>query len=79
MAHVTYEVVEHDGGWAYRLGDVFSETFPSREEATEAAKIVAEEHEQAGPTTDIEYQDADGKWHEETAEGDDRPEADVEA
>jgi hypothetical protein len=79
MAHVTYEVVEHDGGWAYKLGDVFSETFASREEAAEAARIVAEEHEQSGPTTDIEYQDADGKWHEETAEGDDRPEADVEA
>lgn len=79
MTRVVYEVVEHDGGWAYKLGDVFSEAFSSREEATEAARIVAGEHEQSGPTTDIEYQDEDGKWHEETAEGDDRPEADVQA
>ena len=24
---VTYEVVEHDGGWAYRVNGVYSETF----------------------------------------------------
>ena len=77
MTRVTYEIVEHDGGWAYKLGDVFSETFASREEAVEAAKIVAAEHERAGSAEDIEYQDAEGKWHEEKAEGDDRPEADV--
>mgnify|MGYP006211561437 CR=1 FL=1 len=29
MAHVTYRIVEHDGGWAYKLGDSFSETFAS--------------------------------------------------
>ena len=28
MTHVTYEIVEHDGGWAYKLGDVFSEAVP---------------------------------------------------
>lgn len=78
MARVVYEVVEHDGGWAYKLGDVFSETFATREEAAEAARIAADEHEQSGPTTEIEYQDAEGRWHEEIAEGDDRPEADVE-
>ncbi len=27
MSHVTYTIVEHDGGWAYKAGDVFSETF----------------------------------------------------
>lgn len=27
MVHVRYEVVEHDGGFAYKVGDVFSETF----------------------------------------------------
>ena len=24
MAEVKYKIVEHDGGWAYKLGDVFS-------------------------------------------------------
>jgi hypothetical protein len=28
MVMVKYEVVEHDGGWAYKVGDALSETFP---------------------------------------------------
>ena len=27
MAKITYEIVEHDGGWAYRVAGVYSETF----------------------------------------------------
>jgi hypothetical protein len=27
MAHVIYEIVEHDGGWAYRVDGVLSEIF----------------------------------------------------
>ncbi len=27
MTKITYEIVEHDGGWAYRVDGVFSETF----------------------------------------------------
>jgi hypothetical protein len=27
MTKITYEIVEHDGGWAYKVGDVFSEPF----------------------------------------------------
>jgi hypothetical protein len=30
-----------------------------------------------GSTEVIEYEDADGKWHTETARGSDRPETDV--
>ena len=41
MAHVVYTIVEHDGGWAYKLGDVFSEPFPSRDAAVKAAHRVA--------------------------------------
>ena len=33
MTRITYEVVEHDGGWAYKVGTVFSEPFPSQDEA----------------------------------------------
>jgi hypothetical protein len=29
MAEVTYEIVEHDGGWAYKVDGVFG-TFPTR-------------------------------------------------
>lgn len=77
MAKVTYEIVEHDGGWAYKLGDVFSETFRRHEDATAAAKRVAAEQQVAGETDGIEYQDADGQWHSEVSQGSDRPEAEV--
>ena len=30
MTHVTYKIVEHDGGWAYTVNGVFSEPFPNR-------------------------------------------------
>src|SRR5271165_7598497 len=43
MIHVTYAVVEHDGGWAYKVGDVFSETFPTRALAHAAAERAARE------------------------------------
>jgi hypothetical protein len=42
MSHVTYTVVEHDGGWAYKVGDVFSETFLSRQAAHAAAERAAQ-------------------------------------
>jgi hypothetical protein len=75
MAKVVYEVVEHDGGWAYKLGDVFSEPFASRQEAEAAAETAAAEHEQPGETELIEYEDEKGNWHTELASGEDRPDA----
>ncbi|MDB5592795.1 DUF2188 domain-containing protein [Enterovirga sp.] len=77
MADVTYQVVEHDGGWAYKLGDVFSETFPSHEAARAAADRVAAEQRIPGETAPIRFQDAKGQWHDETARGSDRPSTDV--
>lgn len=78
MTGVTYAVVQHDGGWAYKVGDVFSETFPTKEDAHAAAAIAANEQRRAGEDEIIEYQDASGRWTVETAKGGDRPEADVE-
>jgi len=77
MSTVHYSIVEHDGGWAYKLGDVFSETFPDHDAAMGAARRAAAEQSLAGETGAIEYQDADGVWRVELAEGDDRPTADV--
>jgi hypothetical protein len=77
MAHVTYHIVEHDGGWAYKLGDVFSETFRTRDAAIQAARSAAMEQQIPGQTSGIRYEDQSGEWHEEIADGDDRPEADV--
>jgi hypothetical protein len=76
-AKITYEVVEHDGGWAYRVNGVFSETFPTHALAHEAAERAAREQVVAGETTDISYEDSEGRWHEEVSEGDDRPETGV--
>lgn len=77
MAKVHYRVVQHDGGWAYKLGDVFSEPFPSKVVATAAARRVAAEQHVPGDTVHIEYQDEAGVWHTELSEGGDRPDADV--
>lgn len=77
MAHVTYRVVQHDEGWAYKSGDVFSERFNTHKEALEAAQRAAREQRAPGATHAIEYEDASGKWHTETALGNDRPETEV--
>ncbi len=78
MTHVTYHIVQHDGGWAYKVGDVFSEPFATHEAALAAAKLAAREQRTPGRTETIEWEDANGKWHTETAAGSDRPETDVE-
>jgi hypothetical protein len=78
MTHVTYKIVEHDGGWAYTVAGVFSEPFPNRGAALAAARRVAAEQRVPGRTEVIEYETADGRWHSETAAGNDRPETDVE-
>ncbi|KQN76034.1 DUF2188 domain-containing protein [Devosia sp. BK] len=78
MAHVTYDVVEHDGGFAYKVGDVYSETFPTHQAAHEAAVSAAQRQQLAGESEAIQYQDNQGQWHEELASGGDRPQTDVE-
>lgn len=77
MPEVHYIVVEHDGGWAYKVGDVFSETFGTREDAHMAAEIAAKEQRRRGDDELIEYQDKDGRWKTESSRGDDRPSSDV--
>ena len=78
MAHVTYKVVRHEDGWAYTVNGAFSESFPTHEEAREAARRAAAEQRRPGQSETIEYEDEHGKWHTELASGSDRPETDVE-
>ncbi|NVO12533.1 MAG: DUF2188 domain-containing protein [Rhodoplanes sp.] len=78
MAHITYRIVQHDGGWAYKVDDVFSEPFPSHADALAAAQRAAQEQRIPDQTQVIEYEDAAGKWHTETAMGGDRPDTEVE-
>jgi len=77
MSSIHYKIVQHDGGWAYKLGDVFSEPFPSHDAALRAAQRVVHEQHIPGETVTIEYQDAAGAWHTELARGIDRPDADI--
>ena len=49
MSDITYEIVQHDGGWAYKVDGVFSETFPTHAEALAAAQAAAEEQEAPRP------------------------------
>ena len=45
---------------------------------TEVRWLSAAEQRTPGRTEAIEWEDANGKWHTETASGSDRPETDVE-
>jgi Uncharacterized protein conserved in bacteria (DUF2188) len=78
MAKITYEIVQHDGGWAYRANGTYSEPFPSHDEARMAAEQAAREQLAPGESTVISYEDDRGHWHNEFSKGDDRPETDVE-
>ncbi len=75
MTQVTYEVIPHDGGWAYKVGATISETFPSHELAHAAAARAAHEQHTPGEGGPIQYEDTKGNWREETARGNDRPDA----
>ena len=74
MVQVTYEIVEHDGGWAY---SAVSESCPTHDHALSAARAAATEQVQPGHTEVIEYEDENGCWHVEIAPGRDRPQTAV--
>jgi hypothetical protein len=78
MVKIVYQVVQHDSGWAYKVGHSFSETFPSHEDARVAADRSAREQRISGCEAAISWEDEHGKWHEELAPGWDRPETEVE-
>ena len=73
MTRLTYEIVHHDGGWAYRVDETFSETFHSHDAARGAAERAAKEQLAPGETAKISYEDKNGRWHTEVSGGSDRP------
>lgn len=77
MTKLTYEIVEHDGGWAYTVDGSYSETFKTHDAARKAAERAAGEQQVSGRTTGITYEDEDGLIHEELADGEDRPNTEV--
>jgi len=73
MPNITDEIVQHDGGWAYKVRGAFSEPFVTHEEALAAAQIAAAEQEIPGHRETIEYEDNKGEWHKQTFSGRSRP------
>ena len=73
MAKIVYRIVQHDGGWAYKVDETFSEPFPTHDEARQAAELAAREQHEPGTETEISYEDKQGHWHKEHSRGDDRP------
>ena len=73
MSKLNYEIVEHDGGWAYQVDGSYSETFASHEQAVKAANKAASEQQISDETHGIVYQDRQGVEHEEISDGHDRP------
>jgi hypothetical protein len=78
MSRITYHIVQHDGGWAYRVDGVYSETFRSHDAARAAARRAAGEQRVSGEAAGISWEDERGEWHDEVVEGVDRPDTDVE-
>ena len=77
MTRITYHIVEHDGGWAYKVGDVFSESYPTKAQARAAAERAAREQRAPGRDETIEFEDSSGHWHAEDEKGSDRPDTEV--
>lgn len=77
MAKVIYEIVEHDGGWTYRVDGVYAETYRTHDAARAAARRAAGEQRISGEEAAISWEDERGQWHEELDEGDDRPDTEV--
>ena len=77
MAKIVYQIVQHDGGWAYKVDGSFSEPYRNHEDAVAAAKRAASEQELPGSGETIEYEDEKGIWHVEFDPGTDRPATEV--
>lgn len=77
MTKLVYHIVQHDGGWAYRVDGSYSETFPSHDAAKRAANRAAREQRLPDATVAISWEDEKGVWHEELDAGSDRPDTEV--
>ena len=77
MSKITYEIVRHDGGWAYKVDETFSEAFRTHDEARRAAELAAREQAEPGEASVISYEDKQGHWHHEKSSGKDRPQTKV--
>jgi hypothetical protein len=62
MVDITYQIVPHDEGWAYKLGDTLSETYSSAEEAADRARSAAARQKIGDGDATLAYPAPDGGW-----------------
>ena len=74
---MSYKLVEHDNGWAYRVDGTFSETFSNHDSALCAARSAACEQLVPRQSKGIVWEDAQGRWHAEEICTDKRPRIEV--
>lgn len=77
MTKLTYEIIKHDSGWAYKVDETISEPFATHDAARSAAELAAKEQEAPGESTTISYEDKQGHWHDEKSAAKDRPKTNV--
>jgi hypothetical protein len=77
MSHVTYQIVEHDGGWAYKVGDCLLRVLCVQGVGADSRPESGSGTNGPGDDEAIEYEDKVGKWHDEDAKGSDRPDTEV--
>jgi hypothetical protein len=71
MAAITYQIVPHDNGWAYKLGDTLSEPYATAEQAMARARNVAARQKIGKGDAVLAYPAPDGSgWKFQTLETD---------
>jgi hypothetical protein len=70
MVDITYKIVPHDKGWAYKLGDTLSETYETPDQAARQAKSAAARQKIGDGDAKLAYPTSDGGWNLQPIETD---------
>lgn len=70
MVDITYQIVPHDEGWAYKLGDTISETYATPQEAAERARSAASRQKIGDGDALLAFPNPDGGWQFQPLETD---------
>ena len=77
MMKPNYEIVERDGGYAWKLGDALSETYPTREAANAAAIEDSHKRESGNGRKTAQAEGDARRWHNEMTDNDTGHETDI--
>jgi len=68
MSVITYSIVRQDGGWAYEVSGIFSESFRTRTAARAAAKRAACKQRPTGKTAPNDDENDEDNWNHEVVQ-----------